>query len=106
MTIDSLLLGDYTFANGDITTGLNPIKLTQKEVKIYPNPSDSFITVQLVNPIKNAIVQVYDLTGKLVAEETITNTLKLKTSDLIPQTYLLHIIQEGKSIYHQKIVVN
>jgi aminopeptidase N len=106
MTIDSLLLGDYTFANGDIETGLNPIKLTQNQVKVYPNPSDSFITVQLEEQIKNAMVQVYDLTGKLVIEQPILNKLKLKTSALVPQTYLLHIIQEGKSIYYQKIVVN
>ncbi|MCB9361150.1 MAG: T9SS type A sorting domain-containing protein [Flavobacteriales bacterium] len=105
MIIDSLLLGDYAFANGDITTGLNPIKLTQEEVKVYPNPSDSFITVHLEKQIKNATVQVYNLTGKLIIEKPILDKLKLNIGNIIPQTYILHIIQEGKSVYNQKIVI-
>jgi aminopeptidase N len=105
MTIDSLLLGDYAFANGDLTVGVNETTLAEREVKVYPNPSDSFVTVQLVNSIKHSTVQVYDLTGKLIIEQPIFDKLKLKTSDLIPQTYILHIIQEGKSIYNQKLVI-
>lgn len=106
MTIDSLLLGDYAFANGDITVGLNEALFTENEIKIYPNPSDSFVMVKVQQPMKNTIAQLYDLTGKLLIEKPITSNLKIETKDLVPQTYLLHLIQDGKSIYHQKIVVN
>lgn len=105
MTIDSLLLGDYAFANGDLTVGTTEIALNKKEVKVYPNPSDSFVTVQLAKSIKNSTVQVYDLTGKLIIEQPIFDTLKINTSDLDPQTYILLVIKEGKSIYNQKLVI-
>ena len=106
MKIDSLLLGDYAFANGNLTIGILEPMLTKDEIKVYPNPSNSFVTIQLTNPIQNSTVQLYDLSGKLLIEKPIVNQLKLATSELVPQTYLLHIIQDGKSIYHQKIVVN
>lgn len=106
MTIDSLLLGDYAFANGDLAIGIEEKVLNSDDIKVYPNPSDTFLTIQLQEQIKNAIVQVYDLTGKLVIEQSISDKLKINTSDLVPQTYLLHVIQKGKSIYNQKIVVN
>jgi aminopeptidase N len=106
MKIDSLLLGDYAFANGNLTIGILEPTLTKDEIKVYPNPSNGFVTIQLTSPIQNSTVQLYDLSGKLLLEKPIVNQLKLTTSELAPQTYLLHIIQDGKSIYHQKIVVN
>lgn len=106
MKIDSLLLGDYAFANGDLTIGILESTLTKNEIKVYPNPSNGFVTIQLISPIQNSIVQLYDLSGKLLLEKPIVDQLKLTTRELAPQTYLLHIIQDGKSIYHQKIVVN
>lgn len=106
MKIDSLLLGDYAFANGDLTIGILEPTLTKDEIKVYPNPSNGFVTIQLISPIQNSIVQLYDLSGKLLMEKPIVDQLKLTTRELAPQTYLLHIIQDGKSIYHQKIVVN
>ena len=106
MKIDSLLLGDYAFANGDLTTGILEPTLTKDDIKVYPNPSNDFVTIQLTSPIQNSTVQLYDLSGKLLLEKPIVDQLKLTTRELAPQTYLLHIIQDGKSIYHQKIVVN
>ncbi|MBI2281243.1 MAG: T9SS type A sorting domain-containing protein [Bacteroidetes bacterium] len=106
MKIDSLLLGDYAFANGDLTIGVLEPTLTKDEIKVYPNPSNDFVTIQLTSPIQNSMVQLYDLSGKLLMEKPIVDQLKLTTRELAPQTYLLHIIQDGKSIYHQKIVVN
>jgi len=106
MTIDSLLLGDYAFANGDITVGVSSVTLNDNEIKVYPNPSDSFVVVETTKTIKNGVVQLYDLTGKLLIEETLRNKTKLDTRALSAQAYVLLIIQDGKSIYNQKVIIN
>lgn len=106
MTIDSLLLGDYTFANGDITTKVNEYTLMDKEIKVYPNPSDSFVVVEMKKSLEKGIIQLYDLSGKLMKEEVISKkTMRLSTEELDAQVYLLHIIQNGRSVYHQKLII-
>ena len=106
MTIDSLLLGDYAFANGDLTVGVNQAMLSKKDIKVYPNPSDSFVMIESIQPLNNTTVHLYDLTGKLVAEERLINKTRIETSELTTQTYILMIVQDGKSIYNQKVIIN
>lgn len=106
MTIDSLLLGDYAFANGDISTKVDENKFTKKDINIYPNPSDSFVVIEMKNNIENGIIQLYDLNGKLLKEEVISKkTMRISTKELDAQVYLLHIIQNGKSVYNQKLII-
>lgn len=106
MTIDSLLLGDYAFANGDIPTQTTKTNFAIDDIKVYPNPSDSFIVVELFQNIENGIVQLYDINGKLVKEQLVVKTkTRINTEDLEPQTYVLHVLEKGKSIYSQKIIL-
>jgi aminopeptidase N len=63
---DSLKLGEYTFANGVssvISTKNNPLFVN--EIKIYPNPSKDWVTLEFVsNGVTN--VKMTDINGKEV----------------------------------------
>jgi len=51
-----------------ITVGNNEIVSATSAIKVYPNPSNGFITLNITdeNKIGNVLVEVYDITGKVV----------------------------------------
>ena len=74
--VENLTKGTTLTINGsDIlrlttTTGINSIEDNQSsELKIYPNPMTNNATLEIFPPIDgNAIISVYDMMGKLVAQ--------------------------------------
>jgi hypothetical protein len=61
-------------------------------VNIYPNPANNFFTITLNKEVK-AVVEITDLTGKLIRTENINGQMPnvISTSELSNGIYLLNI---------------
>lgn len=85
-----------------ISTGVEEV--LEKELRLYPNPTDSYLTLDFKNSKTVKEVSVFDLSGNL-KEVKITqkNQLILDLSGLSKGSYLVRI-QEGSLIKVEKVV--
>ena len=83
-------------------TGVNQFAIINSQFAIYPNPCNDEIRIKNLE-LGNQKVEVLDLVGKIVFEQTIYNS-SLKTHDLANGIYFLKI-SNGKSISIQKFMV-
>jgi hypothetical protein len=91
----------------NVTGGVNAVGLmelsTQKfDVEIYPNPSTNYFTID--GDIKNAQLQVFDITGKLVFEQQHINAHQAIQHNLQTGVYIIKLTQIGK-VGYKKLVV-
>lgn len=72
------------------TTGLNQI--ISETVNVYPNPANNFFTITLNKEVE-AILEITDLTGKLIRTENISGQMPnvISTSELANGIYLLNL---------------
>ena len=76
--------------------GIEVIDGNGKKVKVYPNPTDGWLTIDADNILS---IEVYDNTGRRVAEYGATNRIDL--SNLPMGGYILKIrMENGSSIHH------
>ncbi len=71
------------------------------EVFVYPNPCATQLFIQSYQPVK--LVQVYDVTGKLILEQTTQTTLDITT---IKDGLYVMMVSTDHGTSMQKIVVN
>ena len=106
--VENLATGiSLTLSGNDIlhltgTTGINQIEnMRSPELKVYPNPSEGISKLQISPPsLGNAVIILYDMTGKQVAHTKIylnTHIQEFQLSGLNNGLYLISII--GKT-YH------
>jgi beta-glucanase (GH16 family) len=69
--------------------------------KVYPNPSDSEINIK--SDVKINRLELYDVLGKLILEESETTTL-IKVNNLKSGLYLLHIFSENTKTVKKVLV--
>ena len=108
MTIDTLVLGEYTFAYGDRAfLGNNEITLSENDILIYPNPASSNVAIQFKNPYgKNYDIKVIDITGKEIYRTFITsNNTIIDTGKWNNGFYLLNISENLGSEVFKKLVI-
>ncbi len=82
----------------DFTTGIRNYEQT---VSVYPNPATDLVTFQLDTPIDN--VMIYDINGKLVANESVTAN-HIRVSALNSGIYFVKMYQQNEMIGVAKIV--
>ncbi len=68
--------------------GAGEVIVKQDKVSVYPNPTADYITLQISSQEKPKEVSVYDLSGKLVRQETVSND-RIDLSSLMKGIYLL-----------------
>lgn len=86
----------------DLTMG-NDENHLQSEIRTYPNPASEFITV--TNLSIGSIVNIFDISGKIVYSSTITNEqTKIFTSNLTNGTYFIQLVENGIITYRKLIV--
>ncbi|GAB4260547.1 MAG: hypothetical protein Kow0079_17470 [Vicingaceae bacterium] len=103
-TIDSLWLGEYTFANGVSTVLSVDENANNKSILVYPNPADSFITVKAPdNQLYN--MSIYDVSGKLIYADKLKNTVNINTSNWSKGTYFINIYDELGMVYKDKFII-
>lgn len=69
-----------------------------KDIRIYPNPAMNFINVDY--PAQNAVVYIYDVFGKVIAQE---NTGRINLDDMVSGAYLLKIVSNTGDVLESKI---
>ncbi len=87
----------------ETTSFANIFDQTNENIKIYPNPCESELTIQILNPnVYN--IKLIDLQGRIVNFTKTNSTLKLKTEEYKKGLYLVEISTE-KTFYVEKIII-
>lgn len=89
------LLHDITITNA---VGLNDFS-QNNVLKIYPNPSNSLITITLNNKTEKQNVQIYSAVGQLIKEVEVNKTTEIDISELRTGVYFVKL---KNSPYQQK----
>ena len=93
--------------------------LLESDIKMYPVPSDNYVTLEVHSGSKQAIEQanqitIFDLAGRrvLYLEATeiqelieLPNLIRLDTSELTDGIYMIEILGKGRSIFKGKFIV-
>ena len=107
VVLDSVMLGEYTYANAGMTVGIeNAIKL-EDNYTVYPNPSDSFIWIKSLNtssPLSQKI-EIYDLNGKVVYDSKFSEIKKINVGKWISGTYIISISDTNNLLYSSKLLI-
>lgn len=76
------------------TLGLN--SFSTEELKVYPIPAQNFITIELSSEISTTL-NLFDVSGKLVLNKTITQSTELNIKELHQGVYFLKVNTDEKS---------
>jgi hypothetical protein len=75
---------------------------------LYPNPASEVVYIQWASTSNDAVIEVYDLTGRLM-DKALTNTptgrWQLNTSRYATGSYLVFIKENGSVVGQQKLLV-
>ena len=82
---------------------MNVPEIEKNNMTVYPNPATNKFTVDLGNDEK-ANIQLFNLVGQMVYNETITGRADVKVANLHSGVYMLKVNQNGK-ISTTKVVV-
>jgi hypothetical protein len=100
--ITNTLVADLVIRCADITLNVDASlsigEINDNDFKMYPNPANSWLTIQLEQPI-NAKISIYDLNGRLVIENSIqTEISSFAVDSLQAGTYLISITSNNNLI--------
>ncbi len=96
--------GDYFITARELTDFEDALSTEENIIagfSMYPNPAQDLLTITSASNTEKAVI-VYDLTGKLVLDKTITNTLDV--SRLQTGIYLMNIT-EGDATVITKLII-
>jgi len=86
------------------------LRIMNKELKVYPNPANDWLTISIDNYLSNSIViEVFDLMGKQMLSEIKTpsnNKIKMNTSTFSNGIYLFRLIFQDGTTDVFKVSVN
>ena len=75
--------------------------VNKKSVSIYPNPTTEVLNLNVNSKVNSA--DIYDLSGKLVRNVTVSSDKKVNVKDLRNGTYVLKVNTEAGSTSHKFI---
>jgi len=90
-------------------TDLNIDPTEENTIRIYPNPAQEFINVELSLPnvFSNVYIQFYNINGSKVLNEQLTSEKQIiKISELRAGIYLYKIYTEDEVLKTDKLVIN
>jgi phosphatidylserine/phosphatidylglycerophosphate/cardiolipin synthase-like enzyme len=74
--------------------------------KIYPNPAESQLWISLPKDVQNAVVYVYNQSGQLVEEFSVTQGLKsIQLDNLSSGVYHFQVVSDKQS-WNKKVMVH
>lgn len=98
-----------TFANyisANISAeGVGTLDLASNEVKVYPNPAQDMLNVEVAG-VEISSVNIYSLDGKKVVTNNVSNvsTTKVDVSSLTVGTYIYEIVSSNGATFKSKFV--
>ncbi|MGZ5281550.1 MAG: T9SS type A sorting domain-containing protein [Bacteroidia bacterium] len=75
-----------------VTVGTKEHKMAVNNINIYPNPANQYIMIEGAN-MQNAVVTLFDMTGRKVAEQLVNSTTNAYRFDIATQDAGLYILQ-------------
>jgi aminopeptidase N len=106
---DSLLPGEYCFANGVSTVliGVNEETDPNPRVEIYPSPASELINLTLPSSINgDVLISVCDITGKIVyTQQHSEKQITLPCAQWAEGLYFVTVKQEEQDLMTEKITV-
>lgn len=87
-------------------SNIKPLKSINKLFKLYPNPAENLVTVELSNTDKASIVTIYDNKGENVFHENIASSKKkvIDTRLFSKGTYLVTVENEGLRVTEKLLI--
>ena len=79
-------------------------EFNNSEIKIYPNPTNDFVTIQVPKNFENNQVEILDLSGKILFSKTLSESALLDLSHLYAGTYIIRIIQDQQVLGINRII--
>jgi hypothetical protein len=76
-------------------TGVESIRNPDYQISLYPNPMDNYVTVQVSSSIADLIFCLYDIHGRKMLSEKITETTRLDVSGLPAGIYIYTLEYPG-----------
>ena len=73
-------------------------------IKVFPNPAQDIINIELRNLEESMTVELIDVSGNLLFKKVFTNQVQIKISDIPPGVYFTRIIKEGKILHSTKVM--
>ncbi len=88
------------YVNVDFSTAIS--KLLQDGIRIYPNPANEQLTIELKTPLMNGKININDITGKTILSQPIgvTNKYAIPLNNLTRGVYFVEI---NAAAVHQTI---
>ena len=79
----------------------------QTRIHVYPNPLQEFAIFEMKKEIKNGLIEIYDISGRLAWQQKFNGKqFELKRNDLKSGIYFYKITEDGQAINAGKIIVN
>ncbi|MCX7728951.1 MAG: M1 family aminopeptidase, partial [Bacteroidia bacterium] len=107
--VDTLLIGEYTLANKNgIFTSVKEFEVEKmQEIKIYPNPSDNIISIELsTNRNDMYDTKIYSSDMKLIRTLRLKTGEKIHIENLRAGTYFIVLKNEKGQCYFGKFIKN
>jgi len=105
ITIDSLILGEYSFANKGSLVSLSSNVKAQDDFSIYPNPTETVLWVKNKTNKLGLTVIVYDGLGRKIYEEGLSANHKIATSNWKRGSYIIVILDKNQELLREKVIV-
>ena len=101
LNLDNSLASSWIASNQTLSQNENNF---DNSFEIYPNPTQSILTIRNKNLIINSF-EIYDMLGRLILNDKASSRdVEIKTEDLAKSNYLLKInLENGTSIYKKFI---
>jgi len=92
------------WATWEYDTATDVDEISNEIVSIYPNPSSGLININFDNNTSR-LLNIYDLSGKLVLNKTIENSQnQMDLSEQPKGVYFISVTSEGKELTHKLIL--
>ncbi|MCF8232590.1 MAG: T9SS type A sorting domain-containing protein [Bacteroidales bacterium] len=97
--------GKVVFEVEEVSTAdVEGVSGNQENVKVYPNPAKQYLNLE-GSFDRQAVVRLYDLTGKLIVEQRLNGQhARVPVSDIRQGVYMLTIVQGSQTI-SQKVMI-
>ncbi len=104
-SVGSTLILDHLQLKSELTASVkNPLAKLKESSFSYPNPANDVLHVRFTSTVsENVIVEIYDLSGRLVIRENKTvndNNIDLHVSSLKPGNYFYSVYSNGNKYEH------
>jgi PQQ-dependent dehydrogenase (s-GDH family) len=94
------------YMNEMMTTVTAKEESTDKSIDIYPNPASTYIIVYNYQSKPGRQAELVDMNGRLVKKQAMNNlATRLDLNTIGNGLYILRVVEEGKIIRHEKILV-